>query len=312
MNTTPIAHQARPPVSLVGLLAFESVARHMNFSRAAAEMAVTPTAMSRTVKGLEAQLGARLFNRTTRSVSLTEAGSQLLDTLAPALEQIRRSVQHASDTSTRPRGTLRINTSYVAYAALVEPHLPRFLARYPEVTLEVAVDNVLSDIVAAGFDAGIRLGHALQRDMIGVPLGPIQRLVVVAAPSYLKSRPAPRTPKDLLDHDCIRQRIGNRGQFLAWEFRSGSKTTTIDVGGRLIFSEMRCTLEAACQGSGLACVFEQFAGPALRAKRLVIVLDRYSLAGEAFHLYYPNRQQMPGKLRALIEFVQAVNWGVPD
>jgi DNA-binding transcriptional LysR family regulator len=181
------------------------------------------------------------------------------------------------------------------------------MERFPEITLEMTVDNGLSDIITGGFDAGIRLGHALQKDMIGVPIGPLQRLLVVGSPAYLKARGKPATPEDLLQHDCIRQRIGNRSQFFAWRFGSGSKAATIEVQGRLVFSEMRCTLDAAAQGHGLALAFEQFARPALQAGRVVPVLEKFTRPGEAFYLYYPNRGQMPGKLRALIQFMQAVD-----
>ena len=298
----------RPAISLPALIAFECVARHMNFTRAATEMAVTTTAISRTIRQLEASLDIRLFNRTTRSVALTEAGVQLLATLGPALDQIRRSVQEVGDVSGQPHGQLRINTSYVAHAALLQPHLREFLQRYPEVTLDMVVDNGLSDIVAGGFDAGIRLGHALQKDMIGVPIGPLQRLIVVGSPDYLKARGTPSTPEDLLQHDCIRQRIGNRGQFLAWRFVDGNEPSTIEVQGRLVFSEMRCTLESAALGDGLAIVFEQFAAPALRAGHVVPLLQAYTQPTETFYLYYPNRGQMPGKLRALIQFLHGIDW----
>lgn len=295
------------PIVLPGLLAFECVARHLNFTRAADEMAVTPTAISRTVKQLEASLGTRLFNRTTRSVAMTEAGVQLFGSLAPALDQIRSSVQQIGDVSGRPHGWLRINTSYVAYAALFEPHLQGFLARFPDITLEVTTDNALSDIVAHGFDAGIRLGHALQQDMISVPIGPVQRTVVVGSPAYLRAHGTPTRPQDLLQHDCIRQRIGSRGQLLAWQFHAARKPVTIDVRGRLVFSEMRSTLEAACSGHGLALVFEPFARKALASGQVVALLARHTPAGENFRLYYPNRAQMPGKLRALIDFMQAAH-----
>jgi DNA-binding transcriptional LysR family regulator len=311
---TPSAGPApapRPAISLPGLIAFECVARHMNFTRAATEMEVTTTAISRTVRQLEASLGIRLFNRTTRSVALTEAGLRLLGTLGPALDQIHRSVQEVGDFSGQPHGQLRINTSYVAHAALLQPHLLEFVRRYPDVTLDMVVDNGLSDIVAGGFDAGIRLGHALQKDMIGVPIGPLQRLVVVGSPAYLQAHGTPSTPEDLLQHECIRQRIGNRGQFLAWSFLIGDKRSTIEVQGRMTFSEMRCTLESACLGEGLAIVFEQFAAPALRDGRVVPLLQAYTQPTETFYLYYPNRGQMPGKLRALIQFLQAVNWAEP-
>ena len=309
MTTSPAAPTRF--VHLPGLLAFDSVARHMNFARAANEHAVTPTAMSKTVKALEAQLGIRLFNRTTRSVALTEAGAQLLATLAPALAQIRQSIEEVGESSARPHGALRINTSYVAYAALIEPHVNGFLKRYPEIGIDVVIDNALTDIVSGGFDAGIRLRHAVQRDMIALPIGPLQRLVVVGSPKYLARHGTPKTPKDLLAHNCVRQRIGDRGRFLDWEFVAGAKPMRIDVQGRLTVNEMRCALTAARQSNGLAYVFKQFAEAELTSGKLVTVLDRHSPPGESFHLYYPNRAQMPGKLRAFIEFVRALNEEMP-
>jgi DNA-binding transcriptional LysR family regulator len=297
-------------VPLPSLLAFEVVARHLSFARAAAELEVTPTAISKTIKQLEAQLDVRLLHRTTRSVALTEAGARLLASVAPALAQIRGSVEDARELSGRPSGSLRLNTSYVAYAALIEPHVPRFIERYPEISLDVQIDNGLSDIVGGGFDAGIRLGHALQRDMIAVPVGPPQQLIAVAAPAYLAARGTPRTPSELLGHECIRQRLAP-GRFLEWRFTIGSKAVTIDVRGRLVFSEMHSAMAAARAGCGLAYVFRQFAAPALRAGELVAVLEKHSRPREAFHLYYPSRAQMPGKLKAFVDFIRAANRDPP-
>src|SRR5262245_35222922 len=250
--------QAQRPVHLPALVGFECVARHLSFARAAEELDVTTTAISKTIKQLEAQLDVRLFNRTTRSVALTEAGMKLLGTLAPALAQIRDSLQQTGDFSERAHGLLRINTAYVGYAVLIQAHLASFGERYPEITLDITIDNNLSDIVAGGFDAGIRLGYALERDMIAVPLGPMQQLTVVGSPSYFKRRGTPRTPHELLEHDCIRHRL-NRARFFEWEFRIGGKDVTVDVRGRLVLDEMRAVLGAACQGSGLGLVFRQFA-----------------------------------------------------
>ena len=295
------------PVHLPALLAFECVARHLSFGRAAIELDVTPTAISKTVKQLEAQLGVRLFNRTTRSVALSEPGAQLLDTLGPALEQIRQSVGSVSGTFARPYGTLRINTSFVAYTCLIAGNLSAFLQRYPEVELEVSLDNTLTDIVAAGFDAGIRLGHALHRDMVAVPLGPLQRRVVLASPEYLAAHPAPKKPEDLLEHECIRQRLSGGARFFEWAFRVKQRSVTIDVSGRLIFDEMRGALDAACRGCGLAYVFEQFAAPQIGSGALVPLLEKFSPPSEAFHLYYPARTMMLGKLRAFLDFMREVN-----
>ncbi|WP_395607470.1 LysR family transcriptional regulator [Pseudomonas sp. B22129] len=306
-TTLPEAIPGARPVHLPALIAFECVARHMNFARAAAELEVTPTAMSKTIKQLEAQLGVRLFNRTTRSVALTESGSQLLDTLAPALEQIRFSVQQVHDTATRPYGALKINSSYVAYASLIEPHVPAFLAHYPDITLDISLDNGLNDIIGEGFDAGVRLGQALQRDMIAVPLGASQPMVVVGTPQYLAQSAPLNTPEDLLEHDCIRQRLSSRGPFMDWTFRIGKANVEIEVKGRLVLDEMRTTLSAAQLGCGLAMVFRPFAEKQIASGQLVALLEKYAAPAETFHLYYANRAQMPGKLRAFIDFFQASN-----
>jgi DNA-binding transcriptional LysR family regulator len=282
------------------------VARHLSFARAAEELDVTTTAISKTIKQLEVQLGVRLFNRTTRSVALTEAGTKLLGTLAPALAQIRDSVQQAGDFSERPHGLLRINTGYVPYAALIQAHLASFSERYPDITLDITLDNNLTDIVAGGFDAGIRLHYGLQRDVVAVPFGPMQQLTVVGSPSYFKRRGTPKTPHELLEHDCIRHRL-NRARFFEWEFRIGGKDVTIDVSGRLVLDEMRAVLGAACHGSGLALVFRQFATAEIASGAVVPILDRFLPPDQPFHLYYANRAHMPSKLRAFIEFMQAVN-----
>jgi DNA-binding transcriptional LysR family regulator len=304
MTTRDEVQRAPGSASLAGLFTFESVARHMNFARAAEEIGVTPTAVSRTIKLLEAQMKVRLFNRTTRSVGLTEAGAELLRSLAPALEQIRNSVQQASVMSGQPAGTLRINASYVAYAVAIRPCLPGFLAAHPQINVELALDNQLSDVVGAGFDAGIRLGHALQRDMIAVLLGAPQRRTVVAAPGYLAAHGTPKRPEDLLAHACIRQRFGASERFFEWRFWRGNKALAIGVQGRLVFDEMRPVVDAAVDGHGLAYVFEEFVGAELAAGSLVPVLERYRLPGEAFYLYYPGRANMPGKLRAFIDYLQ--------
>jgi DNA-binding transcriptional LysR family regulator len=282
------------------------VARHLSFARAAEELDVTTTATSKTIKQLEAQLDVRLFNRTTRSVALTEAGTKLLGTLAPALAQIRDSVQQAGDYSERPHGLLRINTGYVPYAVFIQPHLAAFGERYPEITLDITLDNNLSDIVAGGFDAGIRLGHLLQRDVIAVPLGPKQHLTVVGSPRYFKRHGTPRTPHELLEHDCIRHRL-NRARFFEWEFRIGGKDVAVDVRGRLVLDEMRAVLGAACQGSGLGLVFRQFAAAEIASGAVVPILDQFLPPDQPFHLYYANRAHTPSKLRAFSEFMQSVN-----
>jgi DNA-binding transcriptional LysR family regulator len=226
------------------------------------------------------------------------------------LAQIHDSVQQAGDFSERPHGLLRINSSYAAYAILIQPHLASFGERYPEITLDITLDNKLVDIVAGGFDAGIRLGHALQRDMIAVPVGTSQQMTVVGSPRYFKRRGTPKTPHELLEHDCTRQRL-SRGRFLDWEFRVGGKDVTVDVRGRLVVDEMRAVLGAACQGSGLGLVFRQFAAAEIASGAVVPILDRFLPPDPPFHLYYANRAHAPGKLRAFIDFMQEANRKVP-
>jgi DNA-binding transcriptional LysR family regulator len=306
MYYEPMVHKPST-IYLPALLVFDCVARHMNFGRAAVELDVTATAISKTVKQLESRLGVRLFNRTTRSVALSEPGAQLFETLAPALDQIRQSLGNVRDSRNNPRGTLRINTSYVAYASLIAGGLPAFLERYPGVELEVALDNRLTDIVADGFDAGIRLGHALHRDMVAVPLGPLQRRLVLGSPKYLAAHAEPKRPEDLMQHTCIRQRLSGLARFFEWSFRVKQQTVTIDVPGRLAFDEMRSVLEAATQGCGLAYVFEQFAVQEISSGALIPVLEKFSPPSEAFHLYYPARTGMPAKLRAFVDFMREVN-----
>jgi DNA-binding transcriptional LysR family regulator len=305
MNTTPSLSGAARDLPLAALLAFESVAGHLNFARAAAELRVTPTAVSRTIKLLEAQLKTRLFNRTTRSVALTEAGTQLLASIKPALEQIRSSIAQAGRDSDEPMGILRINVSYVAYRILLEPHLDGFLQRYPHINVEIALDNRLTDVVREGFDAGIRFGHAVQRDMIAVVMGPAQRRTVVAAPSYLERHGAPATPEALLRHNCIRQRFPASERLFEWRFQHGGKQVQIDVQGRVMYDEMPAVLDAAVHGLGIGYVFEHFAQDALERGAVTPLLEKYRLPGESFYLYYPNRAHMPAKLRAFIDHMQA-------
>lgn len=288
-------------------MAFESVARHLNFARAAAELEVTSTTMSKTVKHLEVQLGVRLFNRTTRSVALTEHGTELLASLAPALDLIKKSVQHLGETASSPRGLLRVNTSYVAFATLIQPHQAAFAERFPDIALELTTDDRLVDIVASGFDVGIRMGHAVQRDMVAVPIGDAQALAVVASPSYLAKHGTPKTPKDLLDHHCIRQRFSSSGRYFEWKFKPADKPVAMEVRGSLVYSEMRCVVEAARQGLGIAYVYRQFADEQIQSGALVSLLERHCLASEAFYLYYPHRVGVPAKLRAFIEFMQRVH-----
>ena len=296
-----------PPMHLPGLLTFEAAARHLNFARAAAELGVTPTAVSRTIKTLEAQLNVRLFNRTTRSVSLTEAGSSLNSKMAPALALIRNSLSESLLATDQPSGTVRVNSSYVAYRILIEPHVEAFLANFPLINVEISLDSVLGDIVNAGFDIGIRMGKSVQNDMVAVQLGSVQKRIVVSAPDYFEGRKEPRTIGELLNHDCIRQRYSVGGRWVEWKFESEGKMVQIDVQGRLSFSEMRSVVDAAIRGQGIGFVFEEFAKQELASGQLRQILKQHNGIDDAFHLYYPHRKYMPGKLRAFVDFMLNAN-----
>ncbi|MGC4092655.1 MAG: LysR family transcriptional regulator [Polyangiaceae bacterium] len=298
---------AQPELPLGALVTFECVARHLRFARAADELRVTPTAVSKTIAQLEEQIGVRLLNRTTRSVALTEAGSRLLESAAPALATLRQGFEDARSTTEAPAGALRINTSYVAFTTLFAPHLPEFLAAYPRVVPEFSIESATEDIVARGFDAGVRPGRALQRDMVAVPLGPVQKLVVVGAPSYLERAKRPKKAADLLGHACIRQRLSAGQKFLSWTLRSGKRSLRWTCLRRSILDDMRSALDAARAGVGLAYVFEQFAAPWLRSGELERVLSSHALVREAFYLYFPSRRNLPPKLRVFADWFRAKN-----
>ena len=299
--------QARVP----GLLIFQCVAQHLNFARAAGDLKVTPTAVSKSIKNLEAQMGVRLFNRNTRSTALTESGRKLLTNLQPALDQIRYSLESATSDTEHPAGLLRINSAFVPYATLVEPHLPSFLAKYPEIKFEVSLDSNLVDIIESGFDAGIRLGHAVQRDMVIARLGPVQSLVAVASPDYLEKHGRPSHPQDLLNHRCIRQRFASQTRFFEWTFNVNGKPVVIDVDGQMVVDEMRLAASAAVKGIGIAYVFRQFVEADIKSGALNVVLEKNSQPRGMFHIYYPSSRQMPGKLRVFIDHIRAANWQMP-
>lgn len=292
------------PSMLPALSVFVTVARTLSFARAADELRISATAVSKTIKQLEAGLGTRLLNRTTRSVSLTEAGSQLLSTIQPALASVESAIEQVQSDYDQPSGELRVNTSHVGYVSLIEPHLTDFLRTYPALNVEISIDNALSDIVSAGFDVGVRLGHTVQQDMIGVPLGESQQRVVVASPDYLDLHSEPKEPHELIMHKCIRQRLHARGQLYEWVFRVNDRNQQININGSVTHDEMRAVVSSACDGAGLAYVFRQFAKKEIAQGKLRIVLEAFSPVGEPFYLYYPHRTQMPAKLRVFVDFLK--------
>ncbi|MFD1298388.1 LysR family transcriptional regulator [Lysobacter gummosus] len=289
---------------LPAVLAFARVAHFGSFTRAAAELEVSPSALSQTVRGLESKLGVRLLNRTTRQVGLTEHGARFLDQIGPGLAQIEAAFDDLDAVRHRPTGRLRINVGRTAAKVLVEPRLPEFLARYPELEVELFADDTLADLVAGGFDAGIRLGECLARDMIALPVGGMQRQVIVATPGYFENRDKPRTPQELVGHECIRLRLPGSRRLYPWEFGRDGRDFEVDVEGRLIFNDGMMILSAARAGLGMAQLFEPIAREDVRAGRLVEVLGDYQPPFPGFYIYYPARKQLPTKLRVFVDFMR--------
>lgn len=302
MASTHGPHNGKP-TSLNDLHAFAAVARTRNFRQAAAELGVSPSALSHALRGLEARLGVRLLNRTTRSVAPTEAGEHLLTRLAPALEQISQALTSLDDLRTSPIGNLRINAPRAACDGVLAPLIPAFLTRHPGMRVELVGDDSLVDIVAKGFDAGVRFGESLQQDMVAVPLGPSQRFVVVASPEHLARHGRPGHPRELINHPCIRQRFPN-GACYDWEFALGEERMEVAVDGPVALNDMRLMVQAAEQGLGLAYVYQQYAQQGLDAGRLISVLDDWRPAEAGFFLYYPSQRLVPPGLRAFISLLR--------
>lgn len=293
-----------PPLPAV--FAFARVAHHASFTRAAAELAVSPSALSQTVRALEAQLGVRLLNRTTRRVGLTEQGARFLQQVTPGLRQIDAAFEDLDFLRDRPAGALRINLPQIAAELLVRPRLASFLARYPQVQVELFVDRTLADLVAGGFDAGIRLGESLARDMIALPVGPMQRQVVVGAPAYFARHAPPETPQALVGHECIRYRRSN-GRLMAWEFTRDGRDFEVEVEGRLVVNASELALDLARDGLGMTQVFEAQVVEDLATGRLLRVLDNWQVPFPGFHIYYPAREHLPPKLRVFVDHLRATD-----
>jgi DNA-binding transcriptional LysR family regulator len=283
--------------------AFACVARHRSFSKAALECGVSASALSHAIRTLETRLAVRLLNRTTRSVTPTEAGLQLQLRLEPALREIGEALERLNDFRDTPRGTLRLNVPRPAARLLLAPLFARFLAAYPQIRLEVVTDDGLVDIVAGGFDAGIRFGESLAQDMVALPLGPPVRLVVVASPMYAARRGLPQQPHELKQHACVGRRFPS-GAVYAWEFSKGGESLAIAVDGPLLLDDDELILRAALDGIGLAYVYEAQAQESIEQGRLLRVLDAWCPPMSGFFLYYPSRRQMPASLRLFIAMLR--------
>lgn len=287
--------------NLNDLLAFLAVARARSFTRAAAQLGVSQSALSHTVRELEARLGIRLLTRTTRSVSPTEAGERLLQTIGPRVEEIEAELDALTALRDKPAGTIRITaTAYVAEAVLW-PKLEKFLHAYPDIKLEIAIENGLTDIVAERFDAGVRGGGQLAKDMIAVRIGPDVRYAVVGAPAYLAKRQAPKRPQDLVGHDCINLRLATHGGLYAWEFEKGSRELKVRVDGQLVFNTSAQMLTAALAGFGLAYLPEGMVQPDIAKRRLRRVLEDWCPSYSGYHLYYPSRRQTSPAFALLVD-----------
>lgn len=273
------------------LQAFLVVAREGNFTRAAAQLGLSQSALSHKIQGLEARLGLRLLTRTTRSVSPTEAGERLKQALAPNYENIDSALASLSELRDKPSGSIRITTSEHAAATILWPVLETFLPQYPDIHVEVVSDSTLTDIAAERFDAGIRLGEQIAKDMIAVPVGPPMRLVVAGTPGYLEARPAIATPRDLTAHDCINIRFLTHGGLYTWEFEKDGHALNVRVEGRLVFNSLERIRVATLAGFGLAYLPEDMVRPSIEEGRLRQVLDDWCPLFPGYHLYYPSRRQ---------------------
>jgi DNA-binding transcriptional LysR family regulator len=283
------------------LLAFLAVARARSFTRAAAQLGVSQSALSHTIRGLEARLGIRLLTRTTRSVAPTEAGERLLNTVGPKFEEIGAALAALNELREKPAGTIRISAGDHPAVTVLWPALQKFLPVYPDIAVEVVVDNGLTDIVAERYDAGVRDGEQVAKDMIAVRIGPDLRMAVVGAPEYFKGRGRPETPQDLTAHDCINLRLPTYGGVYAWEFERAGRVVKARVEGRLVFNTLALRLEAALRGFGLAYVPEDMVREDVAAGRLVRVLADWCQPYAGYHLYYPSRRQTAPAFAVLVE-----------
>ena len=287
--------------NLNDLAAFLAVARERSFTRAAAQLGVSQSALSHTVRDLEARLGLRLLTRTTRSVAPTEAGERLLRALGPRLDEIDAELAALNELREKPAGNLRITAGEHAAEAILWPAVARLLPDYPDINVEIVIDQGLTDIVAGRYDAGVRLGEQVAKDMIAVRIGPDLRMALVGAPAYFAKRKRPRTPQDLTEHECINLRLPTYGGLYPWEFEKGGRALKVRVEGRLAFNNIGLRLNAVLAGFGLAYLPEDQVQRFLADGRLVRALGDWCPPFSGYHLYYPSRRQPPPAFALLVE-----------
>lgn len=292
------------PESLSGLTELLLVAEKRSFRAAAAELRVSPSAVSQGVRALEERVGVRLLQRTTRSVGLTEAGARFIARLAPALAGVHAAFDSLVELRDRPAGTLRLSLPRLGYEQVLAPKLAAFLRAYPEISLDVSIDDAFANIVEQGFDVGIRIGEMVEREMIGVRVSPDLRAAVVGAPSYFAERGKPKHPRELTAHDCINYRRRALGVIYRWEFSEQGKDFDVAVNGRLLVNDSEFMVRAARDGLGLAYVMDSCVREELAQRRLVRVLEPFCEPFPGFYLYYPSRAQIAPKLQALVDFLK--------
>jgi DNA-binding transcriptional LysR family regulator len=287
--------------NLNDVVAFLAVARERSFTRAAAKLGVSQSALSHTIRGLEARLGLRLLARTTRSVAPTEAGERLLRAVGPRFDEIETELAELSELRDKPAGTIRITSGEHAAEAILWPALAKLLPRYPDIKVELNIDYGLTDIVAERYDAGVRLGEQVAKDMIAVRIGPDFRMAVVGAPSYFARRPKPKHPQDLTAYDCINIRLPTYGSIYAWEFEKRGRALNVRVEGQLVFNNIALRVNAALAGLGLAYLSEDQVREHVAEGRLVRVLGDWCPPFSGYHLYYPSRRQAAPAFALLVE-----------
>lgn len=283
------------------MVAFLAVARERSFTKAAGKLGVTASALSHSIKGFEERLKIRLLSRTTRDVSPTEAGERLVRSVGPLLEAMDAEIAGISDLAERPAGTIRIACSDYVIGSIFRPVLATFLREYPDIQVEIAVDNGMTNIVEQRFDAGVRLGEALSKDMIAVRIGPDWRFSVVGSPAYFERRSPPETPQDLTNHSCINMRLPTAGGIYAWEFEKDGRKLNARVEGQLTFNSVLPIIEAVLDGHGLAYVPEDLARPYITDGRMREVLADWCPLCQGYHLYYPNRRQSSPAFNLFVE-----------
>jgi DNA-binding transcriptional LysR family regulator len=288
---------------LFELNAVAAISAHRSFRAAATELGISRSALSHAIAGLEKRLGVRLINRTTRSVSLSEAGEHFLARVSPALREIAGAMEDVNAFRDTPTGTLRINLKERAAHQILRPVVAKFLRRYPDMNVELAMEGRPIDIVAEGFDAGVRLAESVPQDMVAIPCGPDSRFIVVGAPAYFERASVPRSPSDLLDHECIRRRMPG-GKLYRWEFEKRGEETAVDVSGRLTLDNDILMVEAAVEGLGLAFVSDFWVTGHLAAGNLQAVLEDWTPPFPGLRLYYPGHRHMTAGLRAFVDMLR--------